>query len=73
MVGDEAMHEYEVRIFDGKAVSTVLAVAYLSNNMAVSGAKRLAQGKPFEVWRGLDCVFTAVPAQRSVRHQTAQS
>ena len=58
------MNVYEVRILgetSGKG-GIVLQAQYLSDVAAVRAAKKLADGRPFEVWRGIQCVYAATPA-----------
>ena len=45
--------EYEIRILDQNGEATVVLVEYqLTQNAAIRSARKEAQGKPFEVWRG---------------------
>ena len=52
------MHEYEILVLraDGTA-DTVLAVMHLNDNAAIRAARKIAEAKPFEVWRDLDCIY----------------
>ena len=51
------MQEYEIRIFQEKGTPAVVAMeVQLSDTAAVRSARRMARGKPFEVWRGLECI-----------------
>lgn len=59
------MHEYEIRFLRGdRSTATILEVFHISDNAAIRQAKKLAEARPFEVWRGLDCVYGA-PARES--------
>lgn len=51
------MQVYEIRIL-GAAGNTVLTSqdVHLSDQAAIRAGQRMANGKPFEVWRDLDCV-----------------
>jgi len=52
------MHDYEIRILNGKRGSLAyVEVLEPSDSRAIWSAKRMAHGRPFEVWRGVDCVY----------------
>ena len=52
------MQEYEIRILRAdKSTATVIEVMHLNDNAAIRSARATANGHPFEVWRGLDCVY----------------
>jgi hypothetical protein len=52
------MHDYEIRILNGKGGSLAyVEVLEPSDNRAIWSAKHMARGRPFEVWRGIDCVY----------------
>jgi hypothetical protein len=54
------MHEYEIRVFgERNSGVAVYQATHSSIAMAIGEARKIAAGKPFEVWRGLDCVFTS--------------
>lgn len=52
------MQEYEIRILraDG-GTATVFEGIYLSDHSAIRAAKRMAEERRFEVWRGMDCIY----------------
>lgn len=54
------MHEYEIRILntDG-STALICEEVQLHDTAAIRSASRMALGRPFEVWRGLDCVRSA--------------
>jgi hypothetical protein len=55
------MREYEIRILrTDRSTNVVIEVMHLSDHAAIRAAKKFAEGQPFEVWRGLDCVYGAV-------------
>ena len=63
------MHEYEIRVLS-HGNEAILEVMHLNDHAAVRAAKKLSGGKPFEVWRGLHCIYgppdmPAVPRSRS--------
>jgi hypothetical protein len=63
------MHEYEIRVLSHGS-EAVIEVMHLSDHAAIRAAKKLSGGNPFEVWRGLRCIYSlpdmpAVPNSRS--------
>jgi hypothetical protein len=52
------MHEYEIRILhaDGTA-DTVEQVMHLNDNAAIRAGRKIAEARPFEVWRDQDCIY----------------
>ena len=54
------MHEYEIRIVreDGKS-SLIYCVHHFNDATAIAVGSGIAQGKGFEVWRGMDRIYTA--------------
>ena len=51
------MREYEVRILKAdRSTDTVMAMVQMSDHMAIRAARRIAEARPFEVWRGLECI-----------------
>ena len=53
------MHEYEIRILSGGHIILVMEEILLSDHAAIRSAKKVAADRPFEVWRGLDCIYGA--------------
>lgn len=51
------MQTYEIRVLDNGRTRAVLEAMHLNDNAAVRAGKKLAGGKPFEVWRELDCIY----------------
>ena len=52
------MQEYEIRILKTDRTSdTVIEVIHLNDHAAIRAAKKFAGTRPFEVWRGLDCIY----------------
>lgn len=52
------MQHYEIRVLkDNGSLSLKVGNDYLNSNAAITAARRLAKGKPFEVWRGDYCVY----------------
>jgi hypothetical protein len=60
------MQEYEIRILHAdRTTDAVLEVRHLNDNAAIRSARKIAEARPFEVWRGLDCIYGAGrPASR---------
>jgi len=64
------MDSYEIRILSDR--QTIIESLYLNDHAAVRAAQKFAAGKPFEVWRGLDCIYDAAsrtPGMRPSPHQ----
>jgi hypothetical protein len=57
---EAAMREYEIRVLTNGRTSAVYEVVHLSDHAAIRAAKSFAGGLPFEVWRGLDCIYGGV-------------
>ena len=52
------MQEYEIRILKADHTpDTVIEVIHLNDHGAIRAAKKFAGTRPFEVWRGLDCIY----------------
>ena len=52
------MQQYEIRILRAdRTTDTVIEVMHLNNNAAIRQAKKIAEARPFEVWRDLDCIY----------------
>ena len=53
-----SMQQYEIRILkaDG-STATILAAVQLNDNAAIRSAKKIADGRLFEVWRGMNCLY----------------
>lgn len=61
------MREYEIRILRAdRSAGTILEVMHLNDHAAIRAAKRIAEARPFEVWRDLECIYGgATPQQLS--------
>ena len=67
------MQEYEIRILRAdKTTDTVLEVAHLNDNAAIRSARKIAESRPFEVWRDVDCIYGGASdlAQRHPRYRS---
>jgi hypothetical protein len=52
------MHEYEIRILRAdRSTATIIEVVHLNDHAAIRAAKKMAEARPFEVWRDLDCIY----------------
>jgi hypothetical protein len=52
------MREYEIRILRAdKTTDLIMEVMHFSDKAAIRAAKKIAEARLFEVWRGLDCIF----------------
>ena len=56
------MREYEIRVFSEHDSDIAVYEALLSSvALAIGEGRRIAAGNPFEVWLGVDCIFTTHP------------
>jgi hypothetical protein len=54
---ESSMHEYEIRILKlDRGTSLVFASSQRNDDDAIRMAKKLAEGLPLEVWRGMECI-----------------
>lgn len=59
------MQVYEIRFLRADhSPATIMEVMHLNDNAAIRAAKKMAEAKPFEVWRGLDCIYGRHPTER---------
>jgi hypothetical protein len=55
------MQEYETRILNVDRTPALLMTSmHLNADAAIKTARRVATGRPFEVWRDDECVYAAV-------------
>jgi hypothetical protein len=52
------MEDYEIRILSEGHTQTVIEAMHLNDHAAIRAAQKFAGGKSFEVWRGLDCIYS---------------
>jgi hypothetical protein len=50
------MHEYEIRILSSGKASIIIEEIHLSDIAAIRSARKMAHGRPFEVWKDLECI-----------------
>ncbi|HEY8255208.1 MAG TPA: hypothetical protein VIG39_11230 [Rhizomicrobium sp.] len=54
------MHQYEIRILRNDGSTAIIAAdLQLDDDAAIRSARRIARGRRFEVWRGMDCIQPA--------------
>jgi hypothetical protein len=51
------MHEYEIRVLSAGHTVMIMEEVQLSDHAAIRSGKKIAADRPFEVWRGLDCIY----------------
>jgi hypothetical protein len=52
------MHDYEIRILNGnRGSSAYIEVLEPSDSAAIRLAERIANGRPVEVWHGIECLY----------------
>jgi len=52
------MHEYEIRLLKAdRTTDTNIVMMYLTDVEAVRAARKIAEARPFEVWRDLECIY----------------
>ena len=62
------MREYEIRILRAdKATDVIMRMVHLTDHAAIRAAKKLAEARPFEVWRGMDCIYGGHSAEPPLR------
>jgi hypothetical protein len=62
------MHEYEIRVLRAdRSTIAVMEVIHLNDNAAIRAADRIAGTMPFEVWRGLNCIYGGHLTEPSLR------
>jgi len=60
-----SMREYEIRVLSSGHATVIIEQTHLSDHAAVRSARKFAGDLPFEVWRGLDCIYAPEKAARS--------
>ncbi len=51
------MHTYEIRVLSVGHTIAIVEEVHFSDHAAIRSGKNVAGVKPFEVWRGSDCVY----------------
>lgn len=65
------MQDYEIRIRCNGRGHTLIEVMHLNDSSAIRAAEVLAAGRPFEVWRDLECIHGAPRISQPLVHFTA--
>ena len=69
------MYQYEIRLLHAdRTTDTIMEVIHLNDNAAIRAAKKMAEARPFEVWRDLDCIYgrATIVAPMSPRFRSAR-
>lgn len=54
------MHVYEIRVLrENHTASRLVERMYPNDHEAIEVAQKMAEGRAFEVWRGLNCICDA--------------
>jgi len=56
------MHEYEIRVLSSGHAALIAEEIHLNDDAAIRSARKLAGDRPFEVWRGVDCIYAPAKA-----------
>ena len=65
------MHEYEIRVLSSGHAALIVAEIYLNDQAAIRSARKFAGDRPFEVWRGVDCIYPPAAAAQTAADQGA--
>ena len=65
------MQDYEIRILCSGRGHTHIGVSHLNDFAAIRAAEILAAGRPFEVWRELECIYGGARAAQGMVHFSA--
>jgi hypothetical protein len=53
-----SMHEYEIRILKAdRTTDLLIEVLQLTDRAAITAARKLAEARPCEVWRGMERIY----------------
>lgn len=69
------MREYEIRVLSSGHATMIIEEIHLNDHAAVRSARKFAGDRPFEVWRGIDCIYAPTKGPQPVagRHQAGRS
>jgi hypothetical protein len=62
------MQPYEIRILFKDRGYSLIEMLHLNDYTAIRAAEALAAGRPFEVWRDLECIHGLSPAPPQMLH-----
>lgn len=52
------MREYEIRILHAdKTTDLIIEMTHLTDSAAIRAGRDMAEARPFEVWRDLQCIY----------------
>jgi hypothetical protein len=51
------MREYEIRVLSAGQIILITSQLQVNDHAAIRSAQTIAADRPFEVWRGMDCVY----------------
>ena len=51
------MREYEIRVLSSGHVALIVEEIHFNDHAAIRSARKYAGDRPFEVWRGVDCIY----------------
>jgi hypothetical protein len=58
------MQDYEIRLLTERfTLSLTMQTKHVSDQAAILSARAMCHGKPFEVWRGAECIHGARDTQ----------
>ena len=58
-----SMQQYEIRVMSAGQAQIIIEDFHLSDAAAIRNARKIAHGKLFEVWKGIECIsgFAMLP------------
>jgi hypothetical protein len=71
LVWRSVVQVYEIRVLCKGRGYTHIEMQYLNDSCAIRAAEVLASGRPFEVWRDLECIHGASRATEPLSSFTA--
>ena len=60
------MREYEIRVLSSGHATLIIEQTHINDQAAVRSARKFAGNRPFEVWRGVDCIYSPAKASPMV-------
>ena len=65
-----SVREYQIRVLSSGHPIVVDDVMHVSDHAAVKSGRDLAGDRPFEVWRGLDCIYAPPKTRLTPKHRS---
>jgi hypothetical protein len=60
---EASMHDYEIRILkENSKLAALIAITGASDEAIIREAKRIAQDRPMEIWREVECIYRSAHA-----------